>query len=292
MKRKLSILITAFAAALLAASCSSSSAVLKESPQMLGYKVWDISGVACGNSDFSGLVLMPGEKRMAAAFNSGGLYWMEIPEDTDAQLSFTPLLAYGTQFTEGTRDFEAITVEPQSGDIYYAQERAQKGNASHPGSSVYRLRAPQYVQEDLIYTFSKEEFPVNNISLEGITCLRKGVLMVGREGNATKGEKPLVYKLKVKAETASIVLKQDFSSVSKQIADLVYDPVRKCLWLTDSDMDKKLYRVSLDGVILDEYDLSFIANPEAICIDRTRGCIWIGSDEAPSKLYKISFRNL
>lgn len=302
--RRLSIILFA---ALLAAGCSSTSAVLKEDPQMLGYKVWNISGVACNNSDFSGLVFMPGATRWAAAFNSGGLYWMEIPQDSDTELKLTPLLAYGTHFNEGTRDFEAITVDPRSADIYYAQERSQRdksGNILHPGNTIYRLRAPEYNQEEIVYSFSEEEFPLNNIGLEGLTFLKKGVLLAGREGNSTKGEAPLVYTLKVKggsalcpggnsaSSIAGIISKQNFFSVTKQIADLVYDPVRKCLWLTDSDMDKKLYRVSMEGEVLNEYDLSFISNAEAICIDRSRSCIWIGSDETPSKLYKISFKNL
>jgi len=64
------------------------------------------------------------------------------------------------------------------------------------------------------------------------------------------------------------------------------------LWVADSEAFKLFV---FDGDLtkeLAEYDISFIGNPESVCVDHERSCVWVGDDGSTSKLYKISFTNL
>lgn len=98
----------------------------------------------------------------------------------------------------------------------------------------------------------------------------------------------MIFFSESKGVTGTIVPSEEI----KQIAEVVYDDVRDCLWILDGDYDRILYRCDMSGKVIDRFPIPDIKNAEALLLDRKRECIWIGSDEEPSKLYRISFRNL
>jgi len=262
-----------------------------QSPVMKDYKCWTVSGVQYECSDFSGLAMAKDGKKMVAVFNSAGAYWMDIPKDDDNYLVFTPLWAAGTQYEMIKRDMEAVAVDPKTGDIYIAQERPSKkdGAVVYKGKTIYRLKAPDFNREELLYTFDDNVVPDGNSGLEGLSWVRKGTLIVGREGNKQNNPTPALMTYSVKKGLRGVMR---VDPEIKQIAEVSYDKVLGCYWILDSDYDRVLYRCSLDGKILDRYPVPFIRNAEALYIDRPGKCIWIGSDQKPSMLYKIYFDNL
>lgn len=287
VRRKMNRISLYFAgcAALILVSCGAQKR-LAASPEMLPQmEEWSVSGVAYNNGDFSGLALSADGKRMIAAFNSAALYWLDKPE-TGKDLVFTPFEVAGTRFREIRRDIEAVTVNRKNGDIYYVQERGSKEFA---GASLYRIAAPSYDREELIASFDNETVPAGNSGLEGIAWVNDDNLIIGREGSVGKHISPMMIFFSCKDG----ITKKIFPAEEiKQIAEVVYDDVRDCLWILDGDYDRILYRCDMEGKVIDRFPIPYIKNAEALLLDRAGKCIWIGSDETPSKLYRISFRNL
>lgn len=262
-------------------------------PVMLGYTEWKISGVGFGNDDFSGLDFNVDSTRFVGVFNSAGVYWLDIPQEGDTLAYAEPLLAMDE--TKGiTRDLEAVCVDRSSGDIYLGQERVTKdsaGNVIYEANSIYRLEAPEYINETLVASFDTTLLSRNNCSIEGLAIANGGHFILGREGSRDNPKEKTPALIEYDAETGTVKV-QDMPDSVMQVADVVFDKVRNCFWITDSDFRLELYLCDLDGNVITAYPIPFIANPEAICIDRVRGCIWIGSDESPSKLYQVKFEDL
>lgn len=272
--------------AVLAATACGVQTKLKFSPEMLPQTVeWTVSGVAFDNGDFSGLAFSADGKRMIAAFNSAALYWLDIPKEGE-ELNFTPFEVPGAKFRETKRDIEAVTVNNETGDIFYVQER---GSREFAGGSLYKLAAPSYDKEELVVSFDKETIPDGNNGTEGLTWTGGDNLIVGREGGGHRHIAPLMIFYSCKD---GITKKITPPAEIKQIAEIVYDEVRGCLWILDGDYDRILYRCDMEGNVIDRFPIPDIKNAEALLLDRANKCIWIGSDEVPSKLYKISFKNL
>lgn len=281
---RIPLMITCCAA--LALSACGVQKKLSVSPEMLPQVAeWTVTGVAYDNGDFSGLTFSADGKRMIAAFNSAALYWLDIPSE-GRELIFTPFEVPGAKFRETKRDIEAVTVNKDTGDIFYVQERGSKEFA---GGSLYRLSAPSYDKEELVTSFDKETIPDGNNGTEGLTWIDGDCLIVGREGGGFRNIAPLMIFYSCKD---GITKKISPAEEIKQIAEVVYDEVRGCLWILDGDYDRILYRCDMEGKIIDRYPIPAIKNAEALLLDRVRNCIWIGSDEVPSKLYRLSFKNL
>lgn len=272
-------------------SCSVQSKIASTTPEMIPDKVteWTISGIPFNNGDFSGLAFSTDGKRMIAVFNSAALYWMDMPVEGKA-LSFEPFEVEGAKFHIEKRDCECVTVNGKTGDIYYGQER----DGAFKGASVYKIKAPAYDKEELVVSFEKNIIPDGNSGIEGLTWIGGDRFIVGREGmwdkrRQTQRLQPLlIFYSESEGITETIVPAEEI----KQIAEVVYDDVRDCLWILDGDYDKVLYRCTMKGEVIDRFPIPDIKNAEALLLDRKNGCIWIGSDEEPSKLYKISFKNL
>lgn len=273
-------------------SCGVQSKLASTTPEMLSDKVaeWTVSGVAFDNGDFSGLAFTADGKRMIAAFNSAALYWMDIPQE-GKELHFEPLEVEGAKFHVSKRDCECVTLNQKTGDIYYGQERDAK---DYKGASVYKIKAPNYNTEELVVSFEKDVIPDGNSGIEGLTWTGDDNFIVGREGqwdkrrNTQRLQPLMIFYSESKGITEKIVPAEEI----KQIAEIVYDDVRDCLWILDGDYDRILYRCNMKGEVIDRFPIPDIKNAEALLLDRKNGCIWIGSDEVPSKLYKIAFKNL
>lgn len=287
MKKVTNTIISLLSLGILLTACSIMDVRTSSSPTMVpeDVMVWTVSGVEFNNADFSGLSFSADGKSMIAAFNSAALYWMEIPRKAKNKLVFKPLEVENSGFHKVRRDIECVTLDPKTGDIWYGQER----DGEYKGSSLYRLRAPRYDKDELVVSFDSKTIPDGNQGIEGLTWIGDGMYIVGREGGGFRKIDPLmIFYSESKGITDMIVPDKDI----KQIAEIVYDDVRDCLWILDGDYDKILYRCDMKGNVLDRYPIPDIANSEALVIDRKRSCIWIGSDEEPSKLYRIRFKNL
>gem|GEM_PF-3527772 len=263
-------------------------------PEMTGYRVWTVTGVAFDCSDFSALTKTFDGEKFIGAFNSGGLYYFDFPKEEDSTIACTPLWAYGEQFSEGRRDMEGLAIDRRNGDLYFSQERSTKvnGETIYEGNTIYCLRYPEYRAVETIHTFGEEFFPQNNYTIEGFTWVGKGRYLLGREGNPKKAEYPAA--IMEYTPEKGITRVTDVSDKTKQIAGMEYDPYHRWIWILDGDYDNLIHvvKASKGHKQVADFDISFIDNAEGICIDRENGCIWIASDETPSKLYRLDFKGL
>lgn len=172
---------------------------------------------------------------------------------------------------ENPSDMEGITVDPATGHIYIAVERAQ---------NVCRLDAPEYNSHSTIFAVQEAvDGRYWNDGLEGIEYYKDDILFVGSQRDANLWQ----YRF-----DGTLVSKISLSAFATEIADLCYDPVADWLWVVDSEAFK-IFICTVDGELLATYDVSDIENAESICVDRQRGCVWLASDEDAPKLYKYSF---
>ena len=189
-------------------------------------------------------------------------------------------------------DFEGITIDPATGDLYIGLESSSK--------SVYRVPAPNYNAKDDSFTIKVEGVEdMGNSGVEGIAW-HKGNLYFGTQTGARLFE----YKL----DGTQLMKKslRDVTSTISEVGDLCYDPVSDYLWVLDSNSNKDkpqylgytLYLFNGDGTkLLNTYYVGDFANwnPEAVCVDHKNKCIWIGDDcdsGNPSWLHKVEFSNL
>ena len=189
-------------------------------------------------------------------------------------------------------DFEGITMDPATGDLYIGLESSSK--------SVYRVPAPAYNAKDDNFTIKVEGVEtMDNSGVEGIAW-HKGNLYFGTQTGAQLFE----YKL----DGTQLWKKslRDVTSTISEVGDLCYDELRDRLWVLDSNSNKDkpqylgftLYLFNGDGSkLLNTYYLGDFANwnPEAVCVDHKNNCIWIGDDcdsGNPSWLHKVEFSNL
>ncbi|MBQ6197860.1 MAG: hypothetical protein IJK44_01320 [Bacteroidales bacterium] len=189
-------------------------------------------------------------------------------------------------------DFEGLTMDPATGDLYIGLESSSK--------SVYRVPAPGYNGKDDNFTIKVEGVEdMGNSGCEGIAW-HKGNLYFGTQTGARLFE----YKLDgTRLWKKSL---RDVTSTISEVGDLCYDPVSDYLWVLDSNSNKDkpqylpftLYLFTGDGSkLLATYSLANFANwnPEAVCVDHKNNCIWIGDDcdsGNPSWLHKVEFTNL
>ena len=224
-----------------------------ELPVMGDYRTYDIdldelSGL-CFNQDRTGLVAC-GDKGVVKNVSFDG----EVSD-----------------IWENRGDMEGVAMNPSTGDIYIAVERAQE---------IHALAAPDYaVQEPLFAVQEAVDGRFFNDGLETVEYYKDDVVFVGAQRDATLWQ----YKL-----DGTMVSKVNLPFAT-EIAGLCYDPDADLLWVTDSEAFK-IFLCTVDGQLLATYDVPFIENAESICVDRKRKCVWVGSDEDDSKLYRIDFK--
>lgn len=210
--------------------------------------------------EVSGLCLRPDGKGLLAASDENGVYAVSWTGGTE------PF------HVEGRLDCEGVTMDPETGDVYYVVERKQE---------VYRLRAPEYSEPELL-TVIKEVGYRTNSGLEAITWMGDGTLLLG---NQAKPRMLIRY-----SPSEGIIGRTEITEGVEDISDLCYDPVRNALWIADSEM-RTIHLCTLEGKVIATYPVPFIDNGEGLYVDRLHQCIWVG-DDTTSKLYKISFYNL
>ncbi len=188
-------------------------------------------------------------------------------------------------------DFEGITIDPATGDLYIGLESTSK--------SVYKVPYPDYNGKVDVPILVEGVETMGNSGCEGITW-HKGNLYLGTQTGARLFE----YKLDG-TQLWKKSLREVTSTIS-EVGDLCYDPVSDYLWVLDSNSNKDrpeylgftLYLFDGDATkLLNTYYVGDFANwnPEAVCVDHKNACIWIGDDcdsGNPSWLHKVEFSNL
>ena len=185
-------------------------------------------------------------------------------------------------------DFEGLTIDPETGDLYVCDEP----------SAVLRISPPY---KEAVPLFDVEEAKgMGNSGLEGLTWHR-GRLYLGAQTGATLWE----YSLSGEKTTDERSLRSVVPTIS-EIAGLCWEPGADRLWALDSNSNRNrpeylpctLYLFDGGATrLLASYPLgSFAAwNPEGVCADPARGCVWIAEDcgdDYPSKLHKVGFSGL
>jgi hypothetical protein len=174
-------------------------------------------------------------------------------------------------------DMEGVTLDPATGDLYLAIEPRK----------VYYIAAPGYNTYKTIIEV-EEAADMGNSGMEGIAW-HKGDLYLGAQSGAT------LWKYSKSGTTWSKVWKKQLGSIAPgitEVGDLFYDEQTDLLWVSDSEAFK-LFVFDGDVTKLKAvYDISFIGNPESVCVDHARGCVWMADDGSTSKIYKIMFSGL
>ena len=188
-------------------------------------------------------------------------------------------------------DFEGITMDPATGDLYIGLESTSK--------SVYKIPYPDYNSKVDVPILVEGASSMGNSGVEGIAW-HNGNLYLGTQTGAQLFE----YKLDgTKLWKKSL---RDTTPTISEVGDLCYDAKKDRLWVLDSNSNKDkpqylgytLYLFNGDGSqLLKTYYVGDFANwnPEAVCVDYKNNCIWIGDDcdsGNPSWLHKIEMTNL
>ena len=188
-------------------------------------------------------------------------------------------------------DFEAITIDPATGDLYIGLESTSK--------SAYKIAAPNYNTHESIGFVVEGAESMGNSGVEGIAW-HKGNLYFGAQTGAR------LFEYTLDGTQLSKKSLRDATSTISEVGDLCYDPVSDYLWVLDSNSNSEkpqylpytLYLFNGDGSkLLQTYYVGDFANwnPEAVCVDHKNNCIWIGDDcdtGNPSWLHKVEFSNL
>lgn len=226
--------------------------------------------------DLSGLCLSKDKDFIWAAGNSGSLGKIAF----DGTISDVHSIG---------GDDEGITLDPETGILYIAQEPYVVASIE-PGSDFsYEGKAKAKFK---IY----EAHDYSNSGMEGITYYKDGLIYCGMQTGAELYLCDLNAPVNEKLHT-TIVWVKSLSKLHPQIREvggLFYDELTDWLWVTDSE-SRKLFALSGDAEqMLGSYSVKQIGNAESICVDHAHSCIWVGHDPDgnPSSLYKIEFTGL
>ena len=166
-------------------------------------------------------------------------------------------------------DLEGITLDPSTGDMYLAVEGKQE---------IHKLAAQDYDSATVMFQIKDAvEGDFSDSGLEAVEYHRNGKVFVGSQKGA------YIWHCKLDGTVVSRISVECFTS---EVADLCYDPEGDCLWVLDSEK-RMMYICTTRGELIQAYDLRFIENAEAICVDRKNGFVWVGSDEENPKIYRL-----
>ena len=232
-------------------------------PVMGGYTrtVYDAAKVV----ELSGLCFSKDGDFLWGVGDEGSLYRLDFDGTT-------------TQHWYHDADMEDVTMDPETGDLYVAIEGSQK---------IYRIPAPNYNSYSTVfYVQEAVDMNIGNSGLEGITYYKDGKVFIGCQAGAN------LWTYTLKGEKLGRIQLTTLAPGITEVGGLCYDSETDLLWVADSEAFKLFV---FDGDLtreLAEYDISFIGNPESVCVDHARNCVWVGDDGTTSKLYKISFSGL
>ena len=172
-------------------------------------------------------------------------------------------------------DLEDVTLDPATGDLYFAKE----------ADRVDKMAAPSYSSKTTAF-YVEEAASFGNSGLEGIAYYKDDVLYVGAQTGATLW----AYK-----KDGTKLWKKQLGTIAPQIMEvggLCYDAEKDWLWVSDSEACKLFVFNGEVTELLAIYDVSYVGNAESVMVDRANGLVYVGDDGSTSKIYKIKFTNL
>ena len=179
--------------------------------------------------------------------------------------------SFESQFKQSL-DMEAVTLDPETGDLYFGCEPDWVGV----------VRAPDYTKAVELFRVA-DASDYGNSGVEGISWYKNNTLLVG----AQTGANLWCYNL-----DGTVVWKKSMRTIAigqLEIADIHYDPVKDQIWIIDSET-QSIYLFNGDATEhLATYRVSFGGNCESVHLDYGNNCVWIADDSEPSKLFKIDF---
>jgi len=201
-------------------------------------------------AEFSGLCLNADGTALFGVCDKGYLYSLGF----DGTLK----LLYDAHL-EADYDFEAVTIDPATGNLYIGVERSQK---------ILKLCAPygSVSEEWTVDTGAKDP---SGKGIEGLEWIGDGVVMVGNQANPTQ---LVEYSLTEKKNIATYTVEG-----AVYISDLCYENGN--LWVSDTKSGT-VFLCRKDGSVLKTWPVSDkITKPEGICVDRAKSCIWFANDD-------------
>ncbi|MBK9565639.1 MAG: SdiA-regulated domain-containing protein [Saprospiraceae bacterium] len=165
----------------------------------------------------------------------------------------------------GSYDFEGITINPATNEVYLADEGQMK---------IYKLSNDEKSIE--LITDVRVTGGVINKGIEGLTYGNDTLYIVNQESPTIM----IKYDLKSRKETARLAM-----NYVQFLSDIYYDGSDKTLWISDSKQ-QKFFHTDLNGNVIAFQSIPYIAKAEAITVDRVAKIAWIGCDET-GFLYKV-----
>lgn len=173
-------------------------------------------------------------------------------------------------------DLEAVTLHPETGDLYFAVEGSQR---------VYRCSAP-YTSYQSVFRVD-EASGYGNSGLEGIAYYKDNLLYVGSQFGIN------LWTYNLDGEMIDKVSLGTLTRNIREIGGLCYDSVNDWLWVTDSETHRLLVFSGDASTFLTSYQVTFCGNNESVCVDHERGMVYVGDDDDNNpSIYKIQFTGL
>lgn len=170
----------------------------------------------------------------------------------------------GRTLYESTHDFEAVTLDQQTGALYLADEGE---------NAIYRFSDGKM---ELVANIDVPGGGVDNKGLEGVTWAGDFLYIANQESPT------MILKFDLKKKEVVEYITVNFATF---LSDIVYDSVEDALWILDSK-GPKLYKCTLAGEVQKTWSVEFVPKAEALALDRNHGCVWIGCDQT-SRLYRV-----
>lgn len=222
--------------------------------------------------------------------SDGSALWTVGDNGWLGQISFDGKV---TKFWSKSADMEGITIHPETGDLYIANEP----------QSVYRIKAPGYEKPDSwekVITVDDAK-GYGNSGMEGISYYKDNILFVGTQTGANVWMYTTDGKLMVRRDGSIVEHKDGDRCVSlrkvytgiKEVGGLCYDAVNDWLWVSDSETHRLfVFDVELTH-LLASYNVPDIHNAESVCVDHKNSCVWVGlDDDSTCAIFRIDFTGL
>lgn len=204
----------------------------------------------------SGLCFSKDSSSLLAVSDKYGIYELNLDGTTKRKLDYN-----------GGNDFEAITYNYKSENYVLADET---------NMTVSTLNSDYTLTQITKITI---DGGISNKGLEGTTYGEDTLYICNQEAPTAL----IKYDLKSKTEISRKTL-----SFAGYLSDICYDRSDKTLWICDS-LQKKLYHCTLNGSVIAEQNIDFVAKAEALAIDRKKNIGWIGCD-LTGNLYKVKLK--
>ena len=190
-----------------------------------------------GVKEFSGVCYNQAKTALLAVSDLGKIYEINFDGTTRQELPYN-----------GNNDFEAITVNHQTGEIYLADERVNK---------IYKMTSADATTLTEVATI-KISGAIANKGLEGVSYGVDTLYIT----NQTSPAILIKYALKTGVE---IRIPIHFATF---LSDICYDGTDHSLWILDSKR-KRVTHCSVDGEEIASQFVDMIKKPEALFVDRT-----------------------